>query len=103
LAWVPIDRRSIDVRKSNAASRTSELANCVQKSDDRRSIFMATTRSPQFGLKSLLAVTTIVAMGLAVHVCPPPAGPLLMKVVAGIALFVPVLLAMYCAEWFERF
>lgn len=63
---------------------------------------MAKRQSLQFGLKTLLAVTTIAAMAMAVHVCPPPAGPLLMKAVAGVALFAPVLLAMYFADWFER-
>ncbi|HVA45634.1 MAG TPA: hypothetical protein VNH11_04540 [Pirellulales bacterium] len=56
----------------------------------------------QFGLKTLLAATTAAAMGLALHVCPPPAGPLLMKAAGGIALFVPVLAAVYFADWFDR-
>ena len=63
---------------------------------------MTQKRSLQYGLKTLLAVTTTIAVLLAVHVCPPPAGPLLMKVVGGMALFLPVLLAVHFADWFER-
>jgi hypothetical protein len=50
----------------------------------------------------LLAVTTAAGIGMGVHICPPPTGPLLMKVLGGMALFVPVLVAVYFADWFER-
>ena len=56
----------------------------------------------QFGLKTLLGTTTAAAMVLALHVCPPPAGPLLMKVAGGMVMFVPVLTAVYLAEWLEQ-
>lgn len=63
---------------------------------------MRTRPSLQFGLKTILAATTAAALALGLHVCPPPAGPLLMKAVGGMALFVPMLVAVYFADWFER-
>ncbi|HET6883358.1 MAG TPA: hypothetical protein VFI31_24625 [Pirellulales bacterium] len=59
-------------------------------------------RAFQYGLKSLLTVMTVAAVVLGAHTCPPPAGKLLMKVVGGMALFMPILLAVYFADWFER-
>lgn len=56
----------------------------------------------QFGLKTLLGATTAAAMVLALHVCPPPAGPLLMRVAGGMALFVPIVTAVYLADCFDR-
>ena len=63
---------------------------------------MRNKRSFQFGLKTLLAAMTAAGVLLGIHTCPPPAGPLLMKVVGGMALFAPVLVAVYFADWFER-
>lgn len=59
-------------------------------------------RAFQFGLKSLLSVTMVTGMVFGIHTCPPPAGPLLIKAAGGMLLFVPVLLAVYFAEFFER-
>ncbi|HVX11483.1 MAG TPA: hypothetical protein VHC22_09900 [Pirellulales bacterium] len=56
----------------------------------------------QFGLRALLAAVTAAGVGLGIHTCPPPLGPLLMKVAGGFVLFVPVLLAVYFADWFGR-
>jgi hypothetical protein len=56
----------------------------------------------QFGIKTLLTVTAVAAVFLGAHTCPPPAGRLVIKVVGGMALFAPVLLAVYFADWFER-
>lgn len=59
-------------------------------------------RSLQFGLKSLLLTMLLTGMVFGIHTCPPPAGPLLMKAAGGILLFVPVVIAVYFAEIFER-
>jgi hypothetical protein len=63
---------------------------------------MDNRRSWQFGLKALIAATTVIAAGLGVHVCPYPARPLLFKALGGIALFIPVLVAVCAGDWFER-
>jgi hypothetical protein len=63
---------------------------------------MVPRRSWQFGLKSLIVAITVIAMALAVEVCPWPARPLLFKAVGGIALFIPMLIAIFAGDWFER-
>jgi hypothetical protein len=56
----------------------------------------------QFGLRALFGVVTAANVWLGIHACPPPLGPLLMKALAGMILFVPVLAAVYFADWFGR-
>ena len=63
---------------------------------------MVRMRVLQFRLKTVLVLTTVIGVLLGIHTCPPPTGPLLMKAAGGIALFVPVLVAVYFADWFER-
>lgn len=61
------------------------------------------SRQPwQFGIKALIAAMTIIAIALGLHVCPRPARPLLFKAVGGMALFIPILLAVFAGDWFER-
>jgi hypothetical protein len=50
----------------------------------------------------LIVAITVIAMALAVEVCPWPARPLLFKAVGGIALFIPMLIAIFAGDWFER-
>ncbi|HWB10486.1 MAG TPA: hypothetical protein VG826_14755 [Pirellulales bacterium] len=63
---------------------------------------MGNRRSWQFGLKALITCTTFIAIALGVHVCPRPIRPVMFKAVGGIALFVPLLVAVYASDWLER-
>jgi hypothetical protein len=63
---------------------------------------MASKQSWQFGLRALIVTTTVIAMALGVYVCPQPVRPLLFKAIGGMALFIPVLLAVCAGDWFER-
>jgi len=63
---------------------------------------MGSRQSWQFGLKALIVATTVIAMTLGVYVCPQPARPLLLKALGGMALFLPVLFAVYVGDWLER-
>jgi hypothetical protein len=59
-------------------------------------------RAFQFGLKAAMSMITLAATVFWINTCPPPTGPLLMKAAGGIVLFLPVLVAVYFADWFER-
>ena len=63
---------------------------------------MGSRQSWQFGLRALIVAVTVIAVTLAVHVCPQPARPLLFKPIGGMALFMPVLFAVYLGDGLER-